>query len=38
MNGYETSSLKLRQEHKLRVFENRVMRERETGGGLEKTA
>jgi hypothetical protein len=43
LNGCKTSSLTLREEHRLKVFENRVLRrifgpDRERGGRLEKTA
>jgi hypothetical protein len=44
LNGCETRSLTLREEHGLRVFENRVMRRifgpkrNEVKGGVEKTA
>jgi hypothetical protein len=33
MDGYETWSLTQREEHRLRVFENRVLRREEVAGG-----
>jgi hypothetical protein len=42
LSGYETGSLTLREEHRLRVFENRMLRrifgfERRRNGGVEMT-